>query len=185
MSTPVLASVLVAQNGSTPIGMVQQSWTIGGTPTTVYVQASAIVDPQTGVSTTVDANGLHVVTNLGSPVSGVASNTSITGNSPVTLVSSVAITNGKTGTLQHGIFCASGPMLWQLQTVNNSGSPTTVLTFMSDAFETYDYVAKMANEISSVLSTGTTAKFQVVATPLGTNQSAIVSAYANFIWAEN
>lgn len=179
------SAVNVAPSGSTPIASFTQ--TQQGS-TTVDVQQFSLVDPNgTGthaVGATVDANGLHVVPQVGTPNSSGSLTASIAANSSSTMSSGVPVTNTKTGTLQHGIFSASQPMLWVMQTLNNSGSPTTVASFYTNAYETYDYRPGSISEVSTVLSTGVAA-FQVVATNQGTNTNVPATAYANFFWAEN
>src|ERR1700743_279920 len=89
---------------------------------TVYVPQSVLVDATSGSHPEVDQNGLHVVPVLGTPnSSGVISASPINPNAAVPLTSTVSVTTGKTGTLQHAIFSGTQTIFWTLQTVNNAG----------------------------------------------------------------
>ena len=152
---------------------------------TVEVQQVSLVDSTIGTGSVVDSNGLHVVLEKGTPnASAVLSNTSLAAGANATLTSAVVVTNGKTGTLQHAIFAGTQPILWQLQTINNSSVATTVVSFITDANTTFDFKPGANAEISTVLSTGV-ATFAVNATNLSTNASVNASVYGTFFWAEN
>ena len=152
---------------------------------TVQVQQVSLVDSTSGQGSVVDLNGLHVVLEKGTPnASGVLSNTTLAAGANVTLTSAVVVTSGKTGTLQHAIFAGTQPILWQVQTVNNAGAPTTVVSFITDANQSFDFKPGANAEVSTVLSTGTAA-FAVNATNLSTNATVNASVYGTFFWAEN
>ncbi len=175
------SSVSVTSSGSSPIATFAQ--TQNGS--TVQVQQLALVDPSTGQASVVDNLGLHIVEEKGAPnTSGTITNGSIVGGANATLTSSVVVTSGKTGTLQHAIFAGTAPMLWQVQTLNNSSAATTVATIVTDANQSFDLKPGSNGEISTVLSTGV-ATFQVVASNLSTNTTLSGAAYATFYWAEN
>lgn len=180
------SAVPVTATGSTEIASFSQTWTIGGVPTTVFIQAMALVDTTTGVPVVVDANGVHVVPVVGSPNgSGPISASNIAAQGNATLTSPIPVTSGKVGTLQHGIFSATQPMQWTVQTVDNSGAATSRFSFITDAFDTYDFSAVMKDSIATVTATTTQCVFQVVATSLSQNTDQTATAYASFFWAEN
>ena len=180
------AALGIAQTGSSEVGSVTQTWTIDGTPTTVYIQGFTLVDSINNIKAQVDANGLHVVPSIGAPnASGPIEATNIAYGTPATLVSTVPITDGKTGTLQHAIFASTQPTQWTIQTVNNASSATSRVSFITNANETYDYRAVMNNELSTVLASTANVIFQVVATNLNPNTSVTATAFANFFWSEN
>lgn len=179
MATP--AVVNVASAGSSPIATFQQTQS----GITVQVQQGAIVDPTSGQGATVDANGLHVVLSTGAlATSGSLTATSIVSQGSETISSSVKVTSGKTGTLQHAIFAGTTPMQWALQTVDNSSAATTVATFFTNAYESFDFKPGSLGEIATVASTGN-ALFQVVATNLSMAANPTGTAFASFFWAEN
>ena len=181
-----LSALNIAQAGSSPVAMFSQTWTVNGNPTTVYIQASSLVDSVSGIAATVDTNGLHVVDSRGTPVaSGNISATGISAGTNSTLSSSVSVTSDKTGTLQHALFSATQPTLWTIQTVNNAGTATSVVNFLTSAYETFDFKPGTLGEIATVLSSSTNCKFQVIAQNVGTDQNNPATAYANFFWAEN
>lgn len=184
-----LSSLNIAQAGSSPVAMFEQTWTINGNPKTVYIQASSLVDSVTGLAATIDANGLHVVPSFGTPnASGPISLTAGSAIAPGasgTLTSTVPVTNGKTGTLQHAIFASTQPTLWTIQTVNNAGTPTSVTSFITGANETFDFKPGTSGEIATVASTSTSCKFQATAQNIGTDQNNPDSVYVSFFWAEN
>lgn len=186
MASPTLAVLNIQQSGTTPVGFVEQTWTVNGTPTQVYVQGGILVDAVTGTPAVIDANGLHVVPVLGSPnASGLITNGNVPAGGTVTLTSPVPVTVGTTGTLQHAIFSSTLPTLWTVQTVNNAGTPTNVANFLTDANGSFDFKPGMPREISTVQATNTSCVFQVTAQNLSTNQSVAGAVYANFFWAEN
>lgn len=174
------SSINVTASGSSPVATFTQ--TQGGS--TVYVQQASVVDPSTGQGAPVDTNGLHVVLSVGALQvwGGPLSASAIANGASATLNSTV--TNGYTGTLQHGIFASTQPTQWALQIVNNSGTPTTITQFLTSANETYDYKPGSIGEVPTVLSNGN-AKYQVVATNLSTNSNETATVYATFFWAEN
>ncbi len=174
--------VLVSSSGASPIAVFEQ--TQNGI--TVSVQQAALVDPVTGTASTVDANGLHVVLETGAQnTSGPISQAAIAAGAAATLASAVPITSGKTGTLQHAVFAATQPMLWTIQSVNNAGATANIASVLTNANETFDFKPGSVDEVSTVLSSSATCKFQVVATSQSTNQSVSATAYATFFWAEN
>jgi hypothetical protein len=156
---------------------------------TVYVQQVSLVDP-TGTGTnaigaTITANGLQVIPTFGTTAtSGLVTASSIAAGGNSTLSSSVMVTSGKTGTLQHGVFASTQPTQWQVNSVNNVGGATTIFTFLTNAYEAYDFKPGMWNEATTVASTGA-AYFQVIATNLSNNANQTANAYATFFWAEN
>jgi hypothetical protein len=155
------SSVDVQPTGTTPIAVVTQVQ--GGT--TVNVQ--------------------QVIASPGTPnTSGSLNATNIANGASATLTSSVVVTSGFTGTLQHAIFASTQATLWTLQTLNNSSAVTTVATFLTNANETYDLKAAYPTEIATVLSTGV-ATFQVIANNQSANANLTATAYATFFWAES
>lgn len=154
------SSVDVAPSGSTPIAVVTQVQ--GGT--TVNVQ--------------------QVIASPGTPnTSGSLNATGIANGGSATITSSVVVTSGFTGWLQHGIFASTQATLWVLQTLNNASAPTTVTSFLTNANETFDYKVAYPTETATVLSTGV-ATFQVIATNQSANANLTASAYATFNWVE-
>lgn len=152
--------VEVLPSGTTPIATVSQVQ--GGT--TVNVQ--------------------QVIASPGTPnTSGSLNATGIANGGSATLTSSVVVTSGFTGTLQHAIFASTMATLWVLQTLNNSSAATTIATFLTNANETYDLRSSYPGEIATVLSTGV-ATFQVIATNQSGNSNITAAAYATFFWAE-
>ncbi len=175
------SSVFVTSSGSSPIATFSQTQS----GQTVEVQQVSLVDPSTGQASVVDTLGLHVVIEKGAPnSSGTVSNTAIASGATAALTSSVVVTSGKTGTLQHAIFAGTQPILWQIQTLNNLSVAATVASVITDANQSFDFKPGSNSEVSTVLSTGV-ATFQVQATNLSTNASVNASAYATFFWAEN
>lgn len=181
------ASVLVTASGSTNVGSFTQTWTIGGTPTTVYIQALALVDATTGMPGTIDANGsLHTAPFLGTPENSGPLSTSIAGGgSANATLSAPAVTNLKVGSLQHAVFSATSPCSWELQWVDASGTVHNVCTAITPAYGTYDFKPGMIREVQTDTSDGTHSKFQALCTNLDTNSSASATVNAYFNWAEN
>lgn len=175
------AAVNVTSSGSSPIATFAQTQNA----ITVEVQQCALVDPTNGTGAPVDANGLHVVNSVGTPKTSNSLNaTGIAAAGSATL-SAPAITSGKTGTLQHAIFSATQPALWLVQSVNNSSVATTVISFLTNANETFDLKAAFPSEISSVLSSSVNCLFQVVVSNQSGNANLTATAYTTFWWAEN
>lgn len=183
MASPT--TVLIASAGSSPIAMFQQ--TQGGI--TVLVQQASLVDPTSGNPSTIDADGnLFVKLQTGAQNSGSATASAIASGASVTLTPTANVTSGMTGTLQHAIFAATQPTLWQLQTVNNAGAATNVgAPFLTGANESFDFKPGSVDEVPSVLSTGSSCKFQVTAQNLSANTGTggNANAYVTFWWAEN
>lgn len=186
MATPTFTILNITPSGSSPVGFVNVPLLVSGSIVQANVQATALVDPSTGTPSTIDANGLHVIPSVGSPnTSGIVSNTNIAAGASATLASSVPVTTGKTGTLQHAVFTSTQPVLWTLQTVNNAGTPTNVASFITDANRSFDFKPGTPGEVSTVLATNSSCVFEAIAQNLGTNQAVPAAAYASYFWAEN
>ena len=102
----------------------------------------------------------------------------------VQIPSPISVTSGKTGSLQHAVFSSTQPTLWTLVTVNNSGVLASVVPFLTNANETFDYKPGAELEVSTVASTGT-AKFQLAAQNVSANNLVTATVYAGLFWGEN
>lgn len=175
------SAVDVTPSGTTGIATFTQ--TQGGN--TVFVQQQSIVDPTTGVAASVGANGLAVSPSVGAPnTSGAIIATNIVSGVSANLTSSVPVTSGKTGTLQHGIFASTLAAKWTVQALDNSSAVTASFSFLTGPNQTYDFKPGCKDEFPTVLSTGA-ATFQVVTHNLDTNLGNTATSYASFSWAEN
>ncbi len=176
------SAINVAEAGASPVATFSQ--TQGGI--TVYIQQASLVDATSGASVAVDANGLHIVPSIGTPnTSGLLSALAIASGANATMASTVPITSGKTGTLQHGIFSSTQPTLWTLQSVNNAGTPLSVVSFLTDANAVFDFKPGSIAEVSTVLASSAICIFQVIAQNLSVNTSVTANAYATLFWVEN
>lgn len=172
----------IAQTGTSAVATVTQ--TQGGQ--TVNIQQFALVDATNTIFATIDANGLHVVPSVGTPQkSGPLTTTIVGGGGNSATLSAPYVTSGKVGTLQHGIFSATAPCSWQIQTVNTAGTPANVATFLTAAYQSFDFKPGMIGEVPTVTGDGTHVLFQVVCTNLDTNTGNTATVNAYLSWAEN
>ena len=155
------SSANITQTGTTPIATTSRTTGAGA----VEMQQTAIYKGQPNASGPI-AQG------------GIAAGTTVQVPSPV------PVTSGKTGSLQHAIFSSTQPTLWTVVTVNNSGALSSVVPFLTNANEAFDYKPGLEFEILTVASTGA-AKFQVAAQNVSANNLATATVYAGFWWGEN
>lgn len=171
----------VASSGSSPVAVFEQVQNA----TTVFVQQAALVDPNSGQPSVIDANGwLQIRANSGTqrssgPLS-VVVNFASSG-----IVTAPGVTIGKTGYLQHAVLSANQPSLWTLQTVANNGAATNVASFYSNALESVDFRAMTWNEVVTQLASSASCAFQITCANQSTNQNINSQVYAQFFWAEN
>jgi len=156
------SSVNVTPTGATPIATSQRTTGAG----VVQMQQVAVFKGMPGTS---------------GPITQAIG---VGGSAAVQIPSSVSVTSGKIGSLQHGVFSSTQPTLWTIVTVNNSGALASSTPFLTNANETFDFKPGLENEILTVTSTGA-AKFQVAAQNISTNALVAATAYVAFAWAEN
>jgi hypothetical protein len=127
----------------------------------------------------------QVVNYKGTPnKSGPITSSPIATGSTVAMPSTIPVTSGKKGWLEHALFSSTQPTLWTVVTVDNAGGLTSVAPFLTSANETFDFKPGMDNEVATVASTGA-AKFQVAAQNISSSGVVAATAYAAFFWAEN
>jgi len=166
--------------GTNIIGQVSINQTTPGTTNGVQITGpgTSTLNPLYVFTTTTAASA--TLKNSGQ----VTSVTNIAAGGTGTLTSTL-ITSGKVGTLTHLIVAASVPMRWDVQTVNSSGTGTTLFSLFSSAstlMVDYKPNTSYPGETQTASGDGVHVTFQVVANNEDNTNAA--GAYATFWWTE-